>query len=586
MKKLSIILYVFVLAVVQYSCQEDEEFIQYPPVANVEPPEDDECGTAPFTQEELDFMNDPNGEFQKFGREFLQKAKIQKFRIPIRAHVLRRDNGSGGISEADIEASVARTNVHYRWLNMEFYVDEYHDLNNTTDYNIYLNSKVRSRPLENRLAKDHAVKEAINVFFVQNSNTSWVPASKGHILMNNWHTRNESTFAHELGHFFGLPHTHTKGDELVDGSNCTSAGDGFCDTPADPNLNNKVNEDCEYFGTNRDANGAAYTPLTNNMMAYTKFECRTSFTREQRLRIWYTYGYRQRRNYDDLKYKNKTPVVFYDQNSGLGQIWHFSGGELADNTYGSYWRKSWHSMVTFEEANQSHILLYDKNAGLIRMYDLTVRGKLGNKNYEQWGVSKDWDIVQAFETGARPYVLFYDRETGKVEIHIVSNGQLSGITYNRTWFTGWDMIRTFHHGNTPYAILYDRQTGRGWIYNMTYGRLGSRTHAGSGWNSGWDIIETFNEGNTPYAVFYDKDNGKSRIYNLSGGSLGTRTHDGTWQSKWDNMVAYHEHDQPYLIFYDDGVGHGKIYDVVNGRLNQVRTDSQGWLKNWKMIASY
>ena len=48
-------------------------------------------------------------------------------------------------------------------------------------------------------------------------------------------------YPHEMGHFFGLLHTHgysntVKTDEFVDGSNCNEAGDYFCDTPADPRL--------------------------------------------------------------------------------------------------------------------------------------------------------------------------------------------------------------------------------------------------------------------------------------------------------------------------------------------------------------
>jgi len=588
MKKLSITLSVFVLTIVLYSCQEDEEFLQQPTVSTINtPPENDECGTAPFTREELDFMNDPNGEFQRIGREFLQKAKIQKFRIPIRAHVLRKSDGSGGISQADVDASIARTNVHFRPLNMEFYVDKYNYLDNTTDYETYLDYD-KPRPMETRLAKDHAVQEAINVFFVQNSSTSWAPKlkDKGHIVMKNSHTRNESTFSHELGHFFGLPHTHAKGDELVDGSNCSSAGDGFCDTPADPNLSGKVVTPCRYIGTDKDANGHTYRPMTNNIMAYTRFECRGFFTKQQKERILITYGYRQSTKSYDLHFKNKTPVIFYDQDAGMGQIWHFSGGRLQERTYRAGWLKNWHSIVTFELANQSHILLYDKTNGAIRIYELTPRGKLGDLTHIQSGVSKGWDIVQSFEHRDLAFVLFYDRQTGKAEIHRVLGGRLWKKTYSGTWNTGWDIVKTFQQGHYPYAIFYDRYTRRGQIYSLFGGQLDSRTYASTNWYNSWDIIEAFEEGDTPYAVFYDKGNGKSRIYNLSGGRLRTRTHDGTWWSKWDNIVAYHEHEQPYLIFYDKGVGHGKIWDVKSGRLNQIRTDSQGWLKNWKMIASY
>ncbi len=79
--------------------------------------------------------------------------------------------------------------------------------------------------------------------------------------------------AHELGHVLGLMHTHDTafGAELVDGSNCTTAGDLICDTPADPNLGQAGMIEygtCNYIGTVTDANGDAYTPMTHNVMSY------------------------------------------------------------------------------------------------------------------------------------------------------------------------------------------------------------------------------------------------------------------------------------------------------------------------------
>ncbi|MBP7450296.1 MAG: hypothetical protein KA817_09670 [Flavobacteriales bacterium] len=79
--------------------------------------------------------------------------------------------------------------------------------------------------------------------------------------------------AHEVGHVLGLMHTHDTnfGAELVDGSNCATAGDLICDTPADPNLGISGMIDyvtCTYIGTGTDANGQAYTPSTTNIMSY------------------------------------------------------------------------------------------------------------------------------------------------------------------------------------------------------------------------------------------------------------------------------------------------------------------------------
>ncbi|MBL0127849.1 MAG: hypothetical protein IPP83_10430 [Flavobacteriales bacterium] len=91
--------------------------------------------------------------------------------------------------------------------------------------------------------------------------------------------------AHEVGHALGLMHTHDSvlGAELVDGSNCTTAGDFICDTPADPNLSlpGMIQfAGCTYIGTVLDANGDAYQPITNNIMSYAPCDLST-FTQGQ-----------------------------------------------------------------------------------------------------------------------------------------------------------------------------------------------------------------------------------------------------------------------------------------------------------------
>ena len=99
------------------------------------------------------------------------------------------------------------------------------------------------------------------------------------------------TLAHELGHVFGLPHTFEgNGDELVDGSNCETAGDGICDTPADPydpdvveDGPNPYNNGCEFIYPVTDANGQFYQPDMGNIMSY--YPCMCGFTRGQYLRM-------------------------------------------------------------------------------------------------------------------------------------------------------------------------------------------------------------------------------------------------------------------------------------------------------------
>ena len=116
-------------------------------------------------------------------------------------------------------------------------------------------------------------------------------ASSSYVFINlNCNRTLENILSHELGHVMGLPHTHGYTNsgtttELVDGSNCATDGDRFCDTPADPNLLGKVSGGCVYTGTARDANGMAYQPLTDNVMSYSNSQCADSLTPMQLARV-------------------------------------------------------------------------------------------------------------------------------------------------------------------------------------------------------------------------------------------------------------------------------------------------------------
>ncbi|MBK8498687.1 MAG: hypothetical protein IPL52_07685 [Flavobacteriales bacterium] len=101
--------------------------------------------------------------------------------------------------------------------------------------------------------------------------------------------------AHEVGHLLGLFHTHDTilGTELVDGSNCATAGDFICDTPADPNLGLAGMVEygtCNYIGTVTDANGQAYAPMVHNVMSYSPC-VNTLFTQGQAQVMQYVLDY-------------------------------------------------------------------------------------------------------------------------------------------------------------------------------------------------------------------------------------------------------------------------------------------------------
>jgi hypothetical protein len=107
--------------------------------------------------------------------------------------------------------------------------------------------------------------------------------------------------AHHMGILLGLLETNTEaGEELVDGSNCSTAGDLICDTAADPYgaVRDSTNmwvqiavsdpfiyysPSCEFIWEELDDNGEFFTPQVSNIMS--PYPCKCEFTREQYLKM-------------------------------------------------------------------------------------------------------------------------------------------------------------------------------------------------------------------------------------------------------------------------------------------------------------
>ncbi len=206
-------------------------------------------------------------------------------KVPILAHIIRRSDGTEGLSTTDLNDAISIAQGFY---NSFHFILELAQINYIDSETIFDNQHLSSVPAASNNILDvtsRNIDRHLNIYFVPNSNTSWAwrpntGASNQHILMNNNQTKNGTTLSHELGHWFDLLHTHSGGDELVDGSNCSTAGDFVCDTPADPNLSGLVNTDCEYTGNLVDANGDPYNPDPRNLLSYAG-SCRDRFSQGQ-----------------------------------------------------------------------------------------------------------------------------------------------------------------------------------------------------------------------------------------------------------------------------------------------------------------
>lgn len=208
------------------------------------------------------------------------------FCVDIFFHIVRKTDGSGGFDPADLEDIIINLNKefnqHFIFFNNKGfdYIDDtnYYDIdaeNYTFDQLGNINDK--SNAIDFYLVEVLRLK--INGVISTYGGVADGTPSKTVCVDNS--AALDTTSAHEIGHAFNLLHTHEtdNGVELISGNNCQIAGDLICDTPADPNLLNKVDFSCNYIG------GGGYSPLVNNIMSYAPRYCTDSFTEGQENRM-------------------------------------------------------------------------------------------------------------------------------------------------------------------------------------------------------------------------------------------------------------------------------------------------------------
>ena len=268
------------------------------------------CGTI-TTGKDLKLFEKLKPVFKKYQSNFLSSKStnsksnsIAKNYIPIKAHIIRTSNGKGGISEYELEEAIKDLNTTFSTVYLEFFLCN--DLN-YIDNNTFYNFKSSD---EESLVESNNVSNVINIYFANHIINSSDEDICGYtynkpnydvIIIQNECATNNSSLAHEVGHFLSLIHTHGADNncftkELVNGNNCSSTGDQICDTPADPKLSKKnVNNFCRYIGTETDVNGDLYSPDPTNIMSYSMKGCRSQFS-EQQLARMYAY-YMSTKNY-------------------------------------------------------------------------------------------------------------------------------------------------------------------------------------------------------------------------------------------------------------------------------------------------
>jgi len=251
-----------------------------------------ECGTI-ITPQQAETELQRAAEYGRWA----EKRSDEHYQIPCAMHIVRRSNGTGGFTAPQLDSIIDTTNVYYEQLDVSIfqmvpadYIDNDLFFYNMDDPNNY-----------DLLRTTNVVSGAINIYFVPESDTSgfgycglssFSGSSVQGIIMNNScanSVTNKSTLGHEIGHYFDLYHTHEPffGLECPNGSNCATAGDLICDTPADPDLGGHVSAypECQYddyASPPGNCDATPYDPQVENIMSYSTKLCRDLFTSQQR----------------------------------------------------------------------------------------------------------------------------------------------------------------------------------------------------------------------------------------------------------------------------------------------------------------
>jgi len=281
----------------------------------------EQCMTE-LTQVQVDYMNATREARENFKATQLKSNTVTI--IPMVAHIIRDNNGNGGLTRAELNISLAQLNEAYKPVDFKFELCEINYIDNTAYTSIkksnvedFDENDIANAPEEYKMAYADRVDGKVNIFFIEDiRGCGWAsfPSyeekyGKDWMVIRNGCATNGSTLAHEVGHWFNLYHTHqgesdglgVNAVEAIDGSNCgPNVGDELCDTPPDPELvpdsnpqtttfiSANVTSDCIYVGSINTPDG--YNPDVSNIMSYAPKLCRTSFSPQQIDRIQTTYA--------------------------------------------------------------------------------------------------------------------------------------------------------------------------------------------------------------------------------------------------------------------------------------------------------
>lgn len=220
-------------------------------------------------------------------------------KFPIWLYLLRGDNGQSAHTIQDFSSLIPTLNGYFNGV-VQFTIcgttiidnEDYREMEVNTDYPTlinYINTL-------NEPNSAHCIRvficDLIQAGAVQPEGYCLSPTSPGNSPIPGIMIRvsNSKVLGHELGHYFGLPHTFGNTsiqyiDDMVvvygDTLTCYETGDGFCDTPADPGSCGQTSA-CKVSSCPvNDPIGKTYQPDPSLLMSLF-LGCQTRFSPEQK----------------------------------------------------------------------------------------------------------------------------------------------------------------------------------------------------------------------------------------------------------------------------------------------------------------
>lgn len=258
---------------------------------------DQGCGIHP-TSEETQQIFEYRKQLKQFS-PFLRTGQSDIITIPVKAHIIDDGKGSNKYDIQTLLTQLCDLNVLYAPVGFYFYLVPDVNFVNDSRYIYPPNGIDDAELLLGNLLFQHYLPGALNVYYTLGTGLcgmapfpSWSVRYGGRtgVLMEankQCSGAGAKTLAHEIGHHFDLLHTFQGYDskdaryhEYVtrDPSlrNCETAGDGFCDTPADI-----LDFTCPYTGNAKDIRGAFYNPDVSLLMSYHGDFCQNKFSEEE-----------------------------------------------------------------------------------------------------------------------------------------------------------------------------------------------------------------------------------------------------------------------------------------------------------------